>query len=38
MEHFKRPMNEFIGLLMCAMHGDKLDGASPLWRFVITNH
>jgi len=23
---------------MCAMHGDKLDGASPLWGFVITYH
>ena len=24
--------------LWCAMHDDKLDGASPLWGFVITNH
>ena len=23
---------------VCAMHGDKLDGASPLWGFVIANH
>jgi len=26
------------GFLLCAMHGDKLDGVSPLWGFVITNH
>ena len=26
------------GHLLCAMHGDKLDGASPLWGFVIANH
>jgi hypothetical protein len=23
---------------VCAMHGDKLDGASPLWGYVIANH
>jgi hypothetical protein len=26
------------GFFMCAMHGDKLDGGSPLWGYVIANH
>jgi hypothetical protein len=24
--------------LWCAVHGDSLGGASPLWGFVIANH
>ena len=24
--------------LLCAVHGNKLDGESPLWGFVIANH
>ena len=28
----------FIRLFLCAVHGNQLGGASPLWGYVIANH
>jgi hypothetical protein len=35
----KKPSNLLSKVfLLCAVHGNQLDGASPLWGFVVTYH
>ena len=34
----KRKATSLGGFLWCAVHGEQLDGVSPLWGFVVANH
>lgn len=34
----KKRLSEKIASSLCAVHGNQLGGASPLWGYVIANH
>ena len=37
-ERTDREFNPYLPTRLCAVHGNRLGGESPLWRFVIANH